>query len=140
MLVTRKFYHVLIATFLSVFLFTGTAIADPPGFAKQFIPDTIGPGSVSTLTFTITNPTATPLTGIGFTDSLPDGVFIADPANASITCHPIVNEVLSAPEGGSTITLTDLDLAGNGVCVITVDVTSSSGGTYSNTTGSHHLR
>ena len=135
MLVTRKVYHVLIATFLSVFLFTGTAIAVPPGFAKQFIPDTIGPGSVSTLTFTITNPTATPLTGIGFTDTLPAGVFIADPANVSITCHPIVNEVLSAPEGGSTITLTDLNLAGNGVCIITVDVTSSTVGTHTNNTG-----
>ena len=31
------------------------AHADTPGFSKEFAPDTIGPGSTTTLTFTIDN-------------------------------------------------------------------------------------
>ena len=49
--------------------------------------DTIGPGSTSTLTFTITNDDPdNPVSELAFTDNLPTGVTIADPANASTDC------------------------------------------------------
>ena len=40
-------------------------------FAKVFTPNTIGPGSVTTLTFTISNPVSQPVGNLDFTDSLP---------------------------------------------------------------------
>ena len=57
--------------------------APPPTFAKSFNPATIGPGSVSTLTFTVTNADSVPAEQLAFTDVLPAGVVIAAPANAA---------------------------------------------------------
>lgn len=73
-------------------------------FDKTFNPDTIGPGSVSTLQFVITN-TATALSDLAFTDTLPApaGVTIATPANVTNTC----GGTLTAPDGGGTITFVD---------------------------------
>ena len=104
-----------------------------PTFTKVFTPDTIGPGSVSTLTFTITNGSATPVTELAFTDALPTGATIADPANASSTCGG--PPTLTAPDGGGTITFADGTVGGSSTCTITVDVTSSTPGTHSNTSG-----
>ncbi len=59
------------------------AHADTPDFSKEFAPDIIGPGSVSTLTFTIDNSAeGVTVDSLAFTDTLPGAVAIADPANA----------------------------------------------------------
>ncbi len=105
-----------------------------PTFGKAFGPDTIGPGSVSTLTFTITNATGTPVQNMGFTDTLPAGVSIADPSNASSNCLGAIG-VLSAPAGGAAISLADGSLGGSSTCNIVVDVTSSTVGMHTNTSG-----
>ncbi len=103
-----------------------------PTFTKVFGPDTIGPGSVSTLTFTVVNnDTFFPLADMAFTDTLPAGVTIADPANAATSCG--VDAVLSAPDGGTTISFSDGRLAASGTCTVRVDVTSSTPGTHMNT-------
>ena len=103
-----------------------------PTFTKVFAPDTIGPGGVSMLTFTITNGSASLVTDLDFSDTLPAGVTIADPAIASTDCP---NPILSAPAGGVTIALSDGDLGGASSCTVTVQVTSSTAGTHMNTTG-----
>jgi len=123
----------LSASFLTI-LFSTSVQAASPGFSKVFVPDTIGPGSVSTLIFTITNNNATPLLDINFTDNLPADVEIADPPNAFISCHPNVSVVLTANPGESIITLTDLDMPGSSTCTIKVDVTSNTAGIHTNTT------
>ena len=94
----------------------------PPTFSKSFAPDTIGPGSVSTLTFTITNGEASPVTELAFTDTLPGGVTVADPANASSTCGgpPGFPPTLTAPAGGGTITFADGTLGGSSSCTVSV--------------------
>lgn len=104
-----------------------------PLFSKSFSSSTIGPGSVSTLTFTIQNLTGSPVTGLDFSDTLPAGVTIATPANASTGCF---GGTLTAPDGGSTISYTGGGLANNGTCTVQVDVTSSVPGTHSNVSGS----
>ncbi len=101
-------------------------------FDKTFDPDTIGPGSVTTLRFDIFNATPDPVTLLAFSDTLPAAVTLATPANGSTTC---TDGVLTAPDGGGTITLADGRLAAFAGCQVTVDVTSSTVGTHTNLSG-----
>jgi uncharacterized repeat protein (TIGR01451 family) len=101
-------------------------------FTKAFVPNTIGPGSVSTLTFSITNIGASNESDLAFTDTLPAGVTIASPAAATNTCLG----TLSAPDGGGTVTFSGGEIApAPAVCIITVNVTSSTPGLHTNTSG-----
>jgi len=104
----------------------------PPIFSKNFSPDTITNGGTSTLTFTIDN-TASALaaTGLAFTDNLPDGLVVATPPNISTTC---TGGTLTAGAGSGTITYSGGSVAAWESCTIQVDVTSSTPGTYMNTT------
>lgn len=100
-----------------------------PSFTKTFTPDTIGPGSTSTLQFTISNGSGDSVDSISFTDNMPAEIVVAD-------APMVVNEcggTLTAVSGTSSVTLTDGGVAGNASCTISVDVTSSTVGTHSNT-------
>jgi len=99
-------------------------------FAKAFTPATIGPGSASTLTFTLSNTDSSPATQLAFTDTLLAGVVIATPANRATTCG---SGILTAPDGGGTISFSDGDVGGRGMCTVSVDVTSSTPGSHVNT-------
>ena len=103
-----------------------------PVFGKVFLPDTIGPGSVSTLQFNITEDEGSPVTDLVFTDTLPAGVTIASPAMASTNC---MDGTVSAPDGGTTISLSGGRLGAFQSCSVTVDVTSSTPGLHTNTSG-----
>lgn len=103
-----------------------------PAFSKVFVPDVIGPGSVSMLRFDIVNNEPVAVTDLAFTDVLPAGVVIATPANASTDC---VDGVVSAPDGGGTIGFSDGRVGALESCIITVDVTSSAPGTHMNVSG-----
>ncbi|MCP4202734.1 MAG: hypothetical protein GY769_12465, partial [bacterium] len=103
-----------------------------PDFSKVFVPDTIGPGSVSTLRFDIVNFDSVAVTDLAFTDTLPAGVVIATPANASTDC---LNGVVGAPDGGGTITFSDGQVGALESCIVSVDVTSSTPGTHMNVSG-----
>ncbi|MCB1559698.1 MAG: DUF11 domain-containing protein, partial [Xanthomonadales bacterium] len=104
-----------------------------PSFSKQFQPDTIGPGSASLLRFTIDNSGGgVPATDLAFTDTLPAGVTLASPAHPTTTC---TGGLVSAPDGGSTITFSNGSVAGNGSCFVDVYVTSSTVGTHMNVSG-----
>lgn len=102
-----------------------------PTFSKAFAPSTIGPGSATTLTFTIANGTSDPFEDMAFTDNLPAGVTIADPPLVDNQCGGTV----SAPAGGGTITLADGAVGAFQTCTISVLVTSSTIGIHTNTTG-----
>lgn len=98
---------------------------------KAFNPLTITGGSVSTLTVELTNPSSTQTyLGAQFTDTMPAGMVIAAPANASTTC---LNAVLNAPAGSGSFSLSDAQIAPNSTCRVTVDVTSSQPGNLTNT-------
>ena len=101
-------------------------------FTKTFIPPTIGPGSTSTLRFTIVNSDAVnPLSDLAFVDTLPAGVVIATPASGTSACGGSI----SAPDGGGSTTFNGGQLGAGSSCTITVNVSSSTPGTYSNTSG-----
>ena len=99
-----------------------------PVFAKEF-PTGPSPTNASVpLTFTITNNTATPLTGLAFTDILPSGLVIATPLFFINTCGGVLNVAAA----GTSITFSNGTLAVGASCIISVDVTSGTANTYIN--------
>ena len=92
-------------------------------FTKTFSSNIIGPGSVSTLTFNITNPAATAADDIEFIDNFPADLTVASPGNASNNCGPAA--ILSASDGASSISLSAGRLAPGANCNVVVDVVSS---------------
>ena len=96
-------------------------------------PFVMGPGSTTTLSFTITNTDlVNPASDMAFTDTLPAGVMIATPSSAFTDC---TDGILSAPDGGTVITFSDGKLGAGSSCIITVNVTSSDVGMHPNTSG-----
>ena len=104
--------------------------ADAPGFAKAFLPATVAPGEVSTLTFTIDNSVnAIAIGTLGFADDFPDGLVVADSPNASTTCTGTV----VAPAGGRRISHSGGSVAAGATCTVAVDVVGLRSGTLRNT-------
>jgi uncharacterized repeat protein (TIGR01451 family) len=133
-MVTSTSLHRLVVAAATCLLITfatpGVARAQA-GFSKAFSPSTIGPGSVSTLVFTINAIEQSGATNLAFVDTLPAGVTIATPANPTDGC----NGALVAADGGSTITFSGGVIASNSLCTISVDVTSSAVGPHTNVSG-----
>ena len=126
-----RLHRTILLTLLAFLLVAGSAMAQVPSFSKSFSPSTIGPGSVSTLRFDISNGSSSPIRDLAFTDTLPAGVTIASPANASSSCLGTVD----APDGGGTISLSGGGIGASSSCSVTVDVTSSVAGTHTNVSG-----
>lgn len=115
--------------YIQFFFLTGSTLIAQPTFTVTFTPNTIGPGSVTTIEYVITNNSASPMTNLAFNNTLPVGVTIADPANASHDCN---TGTLTAPDGGSTITFSGGGVGAFSTCRIRVDVTSSTVGMHTN--------
>lgn len=110
-----------------------------PTLSKAFSPATIIRGGASTLTFTFANPNATPLTGVSFSDVLPNGLVINTPNGLSIptcTSGSITGQTITANAGTSSISLTGGTMAANSSCSFSVSVRGSAAGSYTNTSGS----
>ena len=106
--------------------------ADAPVFTKAFSPDTIAPGGISRLTFTIDNgANLIDVGSLAFTDAFPAGLVVAGTPNGSTTCGgtfaPGASDVSLAFTGGA--------VAAGDACAISVDVTSAVAGSYPNTSG-----
>ena len=117
-------------------VFTGCSAAVQPSIAKSFSPDPIAVNGVSTLTFTLTNPNAAPLTGATFTDTLPSGVQVAATPSASTTCGG--SPTWAPPAGSTTLTFgspAGAILPASSACTVSVNVTATTGGAYSNVSG-----
>jgi LPXTG-site transpeptidase (sortase) family protein len=107
------------------------AIIDPSNVSitKTFVPDSITPGQTSILTIRVTNPNGGELTGVNFTDPLPS------PLTATGTAPLLFNCGTGATlTGTTTLVFSNGTLAANSTCVIRVEVTASTIGTYPNTT------
>jgi len=113
-------------------------VIGPPSIAKSFVPSTInliGAPTVSTLTFTITNPNATvALTGVAFGDTLPGGLTFAIPNNLTGSCGA-GTITLGTVSGFSVVNLSGGTIAAGGSCTFSVDVKGTTGGHKVNTTG-----
>ncbi|MEN9213112.1 MAG: hypothetical protein Q6K35_09870, partial [Thermostichus sp. DG02_4_bins_136] len=104
------------------------AVITPPAFVKSFSTNPVPPGTPTTLTFTISNTAAgaVNLTGLTFTDTLPNALVIA-----SIIFNNC-GGTLSASAGGNTISLVNGTLAAGSTCIVTVTVVASAVGIYTN--------
>ena len=101
-----------------------------PAFGKNFSPDAITDGGLSTLVFTIDNTVNTaPTTALTFTDTLPAGVFVAPMPNATTSCD---DGAVTAVAGGTAVSYSGGTVVA--MCTVSVDVTSAAEGTYVNAT------
>jgi len=104
----------------------------PPTVTKAFAPNTVWVGQPSTLSITVNNnDAAVNLTQTSFTDTLPAGVVVANPAN--ITTTNCGAPTVLAPVGGSSVALSGATVTPNLNCVVSVQVVSSTAGSYTNT-------
>lgn len=105
------------------FISGSVMMANAPSVRKAFAPATVVPGGNSTLTLTVSGPgfgggsggTAGSVPGLNLTDVLPAPLTVA---SASTTC---AGGTLTAPAGGTTISLANATLPNDG-CTVTVDV------------------
>ena len=104
----------------------------PPTIQKTFGSATIPLNTSATLTFAITNPNATPLTGVSFSDPLPPGLQVSMPNGLSGACE---QGTITANPGDVSVSLSGAGLAGGETCSFSVSVTGVSGGDQTNTTG-----
>ena len=103
-----------------------------PSVSKSFSPATIWAGQIGQLSILIANhdPSAT-LTQASLVDSLPANVFLANPVSPTLTgCGGSAS--LTAVSGGTSVTLNNGTIAPSSTCTITVNVTSSVQGAYTN--------
>ena len=105
----------------------------PPTAAKAFSPATIATGDTSTLTITLTNPNAVTVGSAAFTDTYPFRLVNAASPAGTTTC---AGGTVTATAGGSSLTLSGGTLPASGSCTVTVQVTSSTAGSYANSLGS----
>lgn len=109
--------------------FTGCRVPDLPTLTKSFSPTTVAVNGTSTLTFTVTNPNNNvALSGIAFTDTLPDGLTVA--SGSSSQCGGTLTT--TAPR---TISFASGSLAAGGSCNISVMVTATAAGPHDNVSG-----
>ena len=110
-------------------------VIGPPSIAKAFGAASINLNGTTTLTFTITNPNATvALTGVGFGDTLPAGLAVANPNGLTGSCGAgtITTGTIS---GFSVVNLSGGTIAAGGSCTFSVNVVGTTGGHKVNTTG-----
>lgn len=102
------------------------------GFNATLDASVIAPGAVTTLTFDITNddPSET-VADVEFTLTLPAGMTFAPTANGQST----IGGIVTAPDGGDTLTFTGGEVAALSSGTVSVDVTSNLAGIYTITTG-----
>jgi len=106
-------------------------IEPPPLFSKAFAASLIPAGAITTLTFTIDNGASTvAASNLAFSDPLPAGMVVADPANPGSTC----DGVITAAPGTSAIDFSAGSVAANATCAISVDVRALEAGTLTNIT------
>ncbi len=111
-------------------LVTSNEIAFPTVATSSFDLGTITLGNESTLTITIENPSnGVSLSNLVLSNNLPSGMTISTSPDATSSC----GGTISAITGANTFSVSGLSLSAGNSCTFTVDVTTSTDGTFSNT-------
>ncbi len=132
MIEKMKFFAAAFKVALTTTILSTGLYATQPTFTLAFSPTTIAPGATSVMTYTINNTDPSiPVSDIAFTNTLPAGMTIADASNIKNSC----NASFVAPAGGNSVSFSNGLLGTSKSCTISVNVTSSTGGSHTNTTG-----
>jgi hypothetical protein len=109
------------------------AVVAPPSISKAFGASGIALNGTTSLSFTVTNPSANTvsLTGVAFTDTLPLGILVATPNGLTGSCG---GGTITSTAGSAGVSLSAATLATSASCVFSVNVTGTSAGSYTNTT------
>jgi hypothetical protein len=108
-------------------------IVGPPVITKAFGAPSIPLNGATSLTFTLQNAnSATPLTGVGFTDPLPAGLVIATPSGLTGSCG---GGTITATQATNVVSLSGATLAASASCTFSVNVIGRSAGMQNNVTG-----
>ncbi|HWW62110.1 MAG TPA: IPTL-CTERM sorting domain-containing protein [Thermoanaerobaculia bacterium] len=100
-----------------------------PSVAKSFTPSAVAPGQTSTLTITLTNSNASPITGVSFTDSYPAAITNGAVPNGTSTCGGTV----TATAGGASLALSGGTIPALGSCTVSAAVVLTGAGPATNT-------
>jgi hypothetical protein len=102
----------------------------PPTISKAFAPTIIPAGATATVTLTLSNPNAGPLTNASFTDTLTN----MNAAGGAVggTCTGTTPSSLSA--GTTALSFSGITIPASGSCTVTFAVTSNTPGVHPNTT------
>ncbi len=106
-------------------------VLSPPTISKAFGAATIPLNGTTTLTFTLSNSNAVPLTGVAFSDTFPVGLVVMNPPAPGGTCVATVTAV----DGAGSVSVTAGTIPASGSCTIIVTVKGTTPGAKDNTTG-----
>jgi hypothetical protein len=124
---TDAIYANITATSGSVTVAPGT-----PTISKSFGLPSIPLNGYTTLGFLVSNPnTAVPLTGIGFTDTMPAGLVVSTPSALTGACG---GGAITTALGSGSVTLSGAALAAGASCNFSLNVTPTSAGVKNNVT------
>lgn len=112
-------------------------VIGPPTIGKSFFPVSVRTATPATLTIEVTNPNSSAtLTGVAFTDTYPAGLLNSSPSNVQALCTAGSSAgTVTAANGGNSLSMSGAILGAGGSCTLTVNVQSSSTGTFNNVTG-----
>ena len=119
---------------------TGSLVLSPSTTVtvnKAFLPTIVAVNGTSVMSVQVRNNNAgaIALTGVGFTDNLPAGMIIANPPVPTFTgtgCS-IAGGSITAPNGGSIVTVTNATVNANSICTLSVTVRATASGFLINT-------
>ncbi|MDX2220918.1 MAG: hypothetical protein SF172_18020, partial [Burkholderiales bacterium] len=106
-------------------------VSSPATITKAFGTSPISQGGTSVITFTLTNPNASVMNNLNFTDALVN--MTVSSATIGGTCAGVTNSP-ALVVGATSLNLTVPTLAASSNCTITVTITSNVSGTHPNTT------
>ncbi|NVN97956.1 MAG: DUF11 domain-containing protein [Geobacteraceae bacterium] len=113
------------------------SVNQPPTISKSFSPASILANGTSTLTILLGNSNSSAITlSSELVDALPGNLFVASTPNIGGTC---TTGSVTATAGATSITYANGASIPSGGCTITVDVTTSLNGTYTNTIAASQL-
>ena len=110
-------------------------VTPPPTVVKTFTPSQIAQGGSATLSVTLTNINAFPVTNVALTDVFPSGLVVAgSPASSSSCVAPLFSSTGGAfGPGNPGFSFSGGTIATNSSCVIAMAVTAAVAGSYVNT-------
>jgi hypothetical protein len=107
----------------------------PPTLAEGFPSTWVAHGGTIAVHFMLRNPNqATSFVTTSFSDTLPTGLVLANPGDASGTCIATDGGVVSGSPGGQEFQMSGARLAPNSSCTLVIDVVGTVGGRQRNTT------